>query len=178
VAERIDVRARDTRAIPFAGEQPPEMRPDIVIADVLPADERLWVELDECTWSRPLSFEVSAGQYTHVMKVTRQGIIARHRHTGPVLGLVLKGSWHYLEHDWVAREGGIVFEPPGQTHTLVVPEGCEEMITLFQVTGALIYTDPDGRAIGYDDVFTRLEKTRAHFAAVGLPVGELERLIR
>lgn len=154
------------------------MRPDVLVADVLPIDERLWVPLDEGTWSRPLSFDVTSGQYTHVMKVTKQGIIARHRHTGPVFGHVLKGEWHYLEHDWVAHTGGIVFEPPGETHTLVVPDGCDEMLTLFQVTGALIYVDPHGAAIGYDDVFTRLEKARAHFAAVGIDMVELERLIR
>ncbi len=37
-------------------------------------------------------------------------------------GFVLKGHWHYLEHDWVAEEGGYVYEPPGETHTLVVPD--------------------------------------------------------
>jgi 2,4'-dihydroxyacetophenone dioxygenase len=174
----VEVSTRDTRPIPFSGSQPEAMRPDIVVADVIPQDERLWVPLDDGSWSRPLSFDVSAGQYTHLMKVTRHGIIARHRHTGPVLGHVLEGSWHYLEHDWVAQEGGIVFEPPGETHTLVVPEGCSRMLTLFQVTGALIYVDPEGRAIGYDDVFTRLEKARAHFDAAGLPASELDRLIR
>jgi 2,4'-dihydroxyacetophenone dioxygenase len=173
----LDVRAQDTRAIPFAREQPGHMRPDLVIDDVLPADERWWVPLDEGTWSRPLLFDVTHGAYVHVMRVTRAGIISRHRHTGPVYAHVLRGSWHYLEHDWTAPEGGFAFEPPGETHTLVVSEGCEEMMTLFHVTGSLIYVDPQGVPIGYDDVFTRLEKTRAHFAAVGL-ADELEPLIR
>jgi 2,4'-dihydroxyacetophenone dioxygenase len=48
------------------------------------------------------------------MRVTRAGIIARHRHTGPVFAHILKGRWHYLEHDWVAEEGGFVFEPPAR----------------------------------------------------------------
>src|SRR5215208_6937142 len=26
--------------------------------------------------------------------------------------LVLKGEWRYLEHDWVATEGGYVYEAP------------------------------------------------------------------
>jgi hypothetical protein len=42
------------------------------------------------------------------------------------------------------------------------------MVTLFTVHGMLTYVDPDGNATGYDDVFTRLEKYRAHFEAVGL----------
>jgi 2,4'-dihydroxyacetophenone dioxygenase len=173
----LDVRAQDTRAIPFAGRQPVQMRPDLVVADVLPADERWWVPLDEGTWSRPLLFDVTHGAYVHVMRVTRAGIISRHRHTGAVYAQILKGSWHCLEHDWTAVEGSFAFEPPGETHTLVVTEGCEEMLTLFHVNGSLIYVDPDGAPIGYDDVFTRLEKTRAHFESVGLG-DALEGLIR
>ena len=131
---------------PTSGAQPHDMRPDLVVPDVWPADDRLWVPLNDGVWSRPLHFNVTAGQYTHVMRVTRQGIIARHRHTGPVFAHVLKGRWHYLEHDWVAEEGGFAFEPPGETHTLVVPEGCDEMVTLFQVNGALVYVEQDGTA--------------------------------
>ena len=148
-----------------------DMRPDLVVPDVWPRDEKLWVPLSDGVWSRPLHFNVTAGQYTHLMRVTRAGIIARHRHTGPVFAHVLKGRWHYLEHDWVAEEGGFVFEPPGETHTLVVPEGCEEMVTLFQVNGALMYVDQQGGAMGYDDVFTRLEGTRRHYESVGVDAG-------
>jgi hypothetical protein len=78
------------------------------------------------------------------MRVTKAGMIARHRHSGAVHAWVFKGRWHYLEHDWVAEEGSYIFEPPGETHTLVVPEGCSEMITFFQVNGSLIYVDPQG----------------------------------
>jgi hypothetical protein len=42
------------------------------------------------------------------------------------------------------------------------------MVTLFQVNCSLIYVDPQGVSTGYDDVFTRLDKARAHYAAVGL----------
>jgi 2,4'-dihydroxyacetophenone dioxygenase len=154
------------------------MRPDLLVPDLIARDERAWVPLDEGVWSRPLLFDVTHGGYSHVMRVARQGIVARHRHTGPVLAHVLRGRWHYLEHDWVADEGSFAFEPPGETHTLVVPEGCEEMLTVFHVTGALIYITPDGEPIGYDDVFTRLEKTRAHYRAAGLDDAEVDALVR
>ena len=89
--------SRDTAAEPFQGSQPQDMRPDLVIPDVWPGDEKLWVPLSDGVWSRPLHFNVTAGQYTHLMRVTRSGIIARHRHrhrhrhTGPVLAHILKG---------------------------------------------------------------------------------------
>lgn len=152
----------------FRGDQPTAMRPDFLVEDVLPRDERLWVELSAGVSSRPLQFNVTQGQYTHVLRVQRSGLVQRQRHGGPVHAFVLKGRWHYLEHDWTADEGGYVFEPPGETHTLVVPDGCDEMITIFQVTGSLIYVDLDGTPTGFDDVFTRLDSTRRHFEQCGL----------
>jgi 2,4'-dihydroxyacetophenone dioxygenase len=46
------------------------------------------------------------------------------------------------------------------------------------VNGALVYVAQDGTAIGYDDVFTRLEKTRRHFQSVGVDPEHLTTLIR
>lgn len=168
----------DPHPVPYQGSQPPDMRPDMVINDVLTEDQRVWVPVGDDVWSRPLQFNVTQGQYTHLLRVARAGIVARHRHSGAVHAYVLKGRWHYLEHDWIAEEGGYVFEPPGETHTLVVPEGCGEMITLFQVNGSLVYVDPQGQAVGYDDVFTRLETTRAHYVEAGLGEDYVTRFIR
>jgi 2,4'-dihydroxyacetophenone dioxygenase len=92
--------------------------------------------------------------------------------------MVLKGSWHYLEHDWVATEGSYIFEPPGEVHTLSVDEDVVEMITFFFVTGSLVYVDPDGRATGYEDAFTKLDAARSHYAAVGLGPDAADRLVR
>jgi quercetin dioxygenase-like cupin family protein len=169
----------DPKSIPYQKPQPYAMRPDMVIADAMGnKDPRLWVPLAEHVAVRPLQFNVTVGQYTHVMRVTKAGMIARHRHSGAVHAWVFKGRWHYLEHDWVAEEGSYIFEPPGETHTLVVPEGCAEMVTLFQVNGSLMYVDPQGASIGYDDVFTRLDKARAHYATVGLGERFVEQFIR
>ena len=103
---------------------------------------------------------------------------ARRHLPQPVHGYVLRGEWRYLEHDWIATEGGYVYEAPGETHTLVVDPHVEEMITLFQVNGAMIYVDPDGKNVGYDDVFTRIDKCRAHYARNGLGEGYVDQFIR
>jgi quercetin dioxygenase-like cupin family protein len=169
----------DLERIPYQKPQPRDMRPDMVILDGMAKDDpRVWVPLSEHVASRPLHFNVTLGQYTHVLRVTKAGVIARHRHAGCVHAWVFKGRWHYLEHDWVAEEGSYIFEPPGETHTLVVPEGCTEMITLFQVNGSLMYVDPHGVSLGYDDVFTRIERARAHYRGVGLGEDYVERFIR
>src|SRR3954464_13591723 len=122
-----NVSTRDTAPEPFLGSQPRDMRPDLVIPDVWPRDDVLWVPLSDGVWSRPLHFNVTAGQYTHLMRVIRGRIIARHRHTGPVFAHVLRGRWHSLEHGWGAGEGGFVFEPPRETRLQVVPDGRVQM---------------------------------------------------
>ena len=78
----------------------------------------------------------------------------------------------------MANEGDYVFEPPGETHTLVVPEDCDEMITLFMVYGSLIYVDTQGNPTGYDDVFLRIEKYKAHFEKVGLGADYINTFMR
>jgi 2,4'-dihydroxyacetophenone dioxygenase len=168
----------DLSRVAFRGAQPRDMRPDLVVGDVLPRDDRIWVPLGDGVWSRPLQLNVTQGQYTHVLRVDRAGIVARHRHSGAVHAYVLEGRWHYLEHDWVAEEGGYVFEPPGETHTLVVPDDVEEMITYFQVNGVMYYVDPWGKNLGYEDVFTKIDMCRAHFARVGLGYDYVDTFIR
>ena len=52
------------------------------------------------------------------------------------------------------------------------------MITLFHVTGAYVYVDPDGKVLGIEDVFTKLEAARRHYEAVGLGKAYADRFIR
>jgi 2,4'-dihydroxyacetophenone dioxygenase len=129
-------------------------------------------------WFRPLCLSASQGYWVNLLKVTRAGVLSRHRHTNPVHGYVLKGRWHYLEHDWVAEQGGYVYEPPGETHTLVVPEDVEEMITLFQVNGIMLYVDPVGNTLGYEDVFSKIAMCRRHYQECGLGANYVEQFIR
>jgi quercetin dioxygenase-like cupin family protein len=156
---------------------PPYAIPEIVTA-VLPEDERLWVPQAENVWFRPLLLNTVNGEWVKLLRVRKSGVLSRHRHPAPVHGYVLKGSWRYLEHDWIAREGMYVFEPPGEVHTLVVDEGVEEMITLFHVSGALVYLDETGRTCGWDDVHVKIDMCRRHFAEVGLGEDALRHFIR
>lgn len=171
---------QDSQLIPFRGQQPYGMIPDLVVTGALDldTDERLWVPQAENVSFRPLCLNVSEGYFVNLLRVKKVGILSRHRHTGPVHALVLRGRWHYLEHDWVAETGGYAFEPPGETHTLIVPQGVEEMITLFHVTGAYVYVDPDGKALGIEDVFTKLAAARRHYESVGLGADYIDRFVR
>lgn len=175
---RVPPKASSEDRMPYQKPQPFGMKPDLVIKNALEGDPRLWTPLSEGITSRPIMLNVSAGYYVHLMRVTRSGLLQRHRHSGQVHAYVLKGEWHYLEHEWRAQAGDFIFEPPGETHTLVVPEHCQEMLTLFTVYGSLMYVDPYGQAVDYDDVFTRIEKYKAHFEQLGLGEDAIEQFIR
>ena len=127
---------------------------------------------------RPLVLNVSQGYYINILRVRSSGVLSRHRHSGPVHAFTLRGRWRYLEHDWVATPGDYAFEPPGETHTLVVPDDVKEMATLFHVTGGYTYVDPYGEALGYEDVFTKLEHATRHYEAVGLGKEHVKRIVR
>ena len=154
------------------------LAPAEIATPALPEDERVWVPQAEGVWFRPLMLNTMQGQWCNLLRVRRAGVLSRHLHTNPVHGYVIKGRWRYLEHDWEAREGGYVYEAPGETHTLVVDEGVEEMITLFQVNGVMLYVDPDGAVLGYEDVFTKIALCRAHYQKIGLGAGYVDQFIR
>jgi len=149
-----------------------------IVCPAVPDDERLWVPSAPGVAFTPLFFDTVNGGWADVGRARTTGVISRHHHPAPVHAYVIKGSLRYQEHGWVASAGSYMFEPPGDTHTLIVDEGVDEMITFFYTVGCLIYVDDDGRPTGYDDVHTRIASCRAHFEAVGLGSDFIERYIR
>jgi 2,4'-dihydroxyacetophenone dioxygenase len=141
-------------------------------------DPRIWVPQTDCLSFRPLCLCVSQGYYVNLLKFKGGGILGRHRHSSPVHALTLKGGWGYKEHGWHADPGTYVFEPPGETHTLTLDEDCDEMITLFHVTGTLVYENDDGQMTGYDDVFTKLEKAKKWYNECGLGEDYVQQFVR
>ena len=161
--------------------QLPGIQPEIA-AQAIPADEREWVPQAPGVWFRPLLLNTVTGSWCNLLRVRQAGVLSRHIHPSWVTGYVIRGAWRYLEHDWVAREGSFVYEPPGEIHTLVVDEavgaGVTEMITLFNIHGAMVYVDDQGQPTGYEDVFTKLAMCRKHYAAVGLGEDYVQQFVR
>lgn len=172
--QKPDEDPRTPYQLPF----PVDAQDEIVVSKAIAEDERVWVPQTESVSFRPLCLNRSQGYWMNLLRVRKAGVLSRHRHPQPVHGFVLKGRWHYLEHDWVAEEGSYVFEPPGETHTLVVPDDVEEMITYFQVNGVMLYVDPHGEILGYEDVFTKIDMCREHYDNVGLGAEYVDQFIR
>ena len=180
VAASPERRSIDLSKIRYQLPQPAGMAPDALVGGALEleGDERLWVPQSQDVAFKPLMFNVSQGYFINIVRVRTSGLVSRHRHSGAVHSFTLRGKWRYLEHDWIASAGDYAFEPPGETHTLIVPEDVTEMITLFHVSGGYTYVDPYGIALGYEDVFTKLEEAGRHYEAVGLGKDYVRRLVR
>lgn len=186
----VDSRARTSRTTtPRAA--PAGALPDIVVPSIFNLsdweganddgtdDPRVWVPQTDCLSFRPLCLCTSQGYYVNLLKFKGGGILGRHRHSSPVHAVTFKGSWRYREHGWHAAPGTYVFEPPGETHTLVVDEDCDEMVALFHVTGSLLYVSEDtGEVVGFDDVFSKLEKARDWYEECGLGREYADQFIR
>ncbi len=123
------------------------------------SDEIPWVPQGERVWFKPLRFDLTSGRWVNLIRMTGDGRVNRHRHTGgQVLGYCIQGSWRYLEREWVARPGTFIYEPPGDIHTLVLEDGNEEMITLFVLEGVVQYLDDEDNILYQDDVFSKMER--------------------
>ena len=143
--------------------QQPGIQAEIAV-QAIPDDERVWVPQAPDVWFRPLLLNTVTGSWCNLLRVRKSGVLSKHIHPSWVTGYVIKGAWRYLEHDWIAKPGSFVYEPPGEIHTLVVDDvvGENEMITQFNIHGAMIYLDDNGKTTGYEDVFTKIEMCRKH----------------
>ncbi len=93
---------------------PPPYAVSDLVTTAIPDDERLWVPQAPNIWFRPLLLNTVQGEWVNLLRVRRSGVLSRHRHPAPVHGYVIKGTWRYLEHNWIAKAGDYVFEPPGE----------------------------------------------------------------
>lgn len=153
------------------------IQPEIAVA-AIPDDERVWVPQAPGVCFRPLLLNTVSGGWCNLLRVRKSGVLSRHRHPMMVVGYVIKGKWFYREHDWVATEGSFVYEPPGEVHTLEVPADCAEMITFFNIQGAMIYLNDANEQTGYEDVWTKIEMCRAHYASNGLGADYVDQFVR
>jgi hypothetical protein len=52
------------------------------------------------------------------------------------------------------------------------------MITFFNISGAMIYVDDEGRQTGYEDVLTKIDMCRRHYRDAGLGAAYVDQFIR
>jgi hypothetical protein len=152
------------------------------VTDEMRDNEDNWVPYIPGVHFLPLWFGTrSQPGFSNVLRVQPGMQLNPHYHPAGVYGYTIKGSWHYLEHDWVANPGTFLWEPPGEAHTLVVDAGAPiPMETYFVSLGGLVYLDSieSGKPVAYDDGFTLLELAIKHYKNIGRDVDDIHRLCR
>ena len=111
------------QVIPKSVWSPPE-----IVEKAISDDEREWVpSATPGVWMRPLQFDTVNGSWVNITRMRTEGFVSRHRHPAPVHGYVIKGSWRYLERDWVASEGSYL------VRAIVDINGNRVEISLFRI---------------------------------------------
>jgi uncharacterized RmlC-like cupin family protein len=115
-----------------------------------------------------LQFWAAIGQWAQLSRYQPGVRSDRHVHAGgQVMSYVIQGSWHYLEHDWVATAGSWVWEPPGDLHTLEIL-GDEPMIALFILSGVVQYLDENDQIVRQTDFRSRRKQYLEHCKEHGI----------
>jgi 2,4'-dihydroxyacetophenone dioxygenase len=163
---------------PIANVFKPDALPELYAAKVADADERYFMPLSETVFSRPIWISPQRNMWADILMAKTAGLVNRHYHPHHVFAYTISGKWGYLEHDWTAAAGDFVYEPPGESHTLVAYDSGEPMRVFFVVSGPLIWLDENGESVGHFDVHDYIAAARAHYDQVGLGSGLIDALFR
>lgn len=152
--------------------------PEMYAAKVAECEDHWFVPMSETVGSRPLWISPQRNMWADILMARAAGLVNRHYHPHQVFAYTISGKWGYLEHQWTATAGDFVYEPPGESHTLVAYECGEPMRVFFVVQGPLIWLDERGNGLAHYDVFDYLAACRAHYDAVGIGARHIDSLLR
>src|SRR5450432_1951622 len=79
------------------------------------------------------------GEFIALLKVPAGMSLPKHHHSGTVIVYTVSGSWKYMEHDWIARKGSIVYETAGTAHTPTAMPDDDDVITVNITQGELAF---------------------------------------
>lgn len=133
-----------------------------------------WAEMMPGIEIKVLRASTNPECYTLIARFAPGTTLPRHRHFGEVHAFTISGAWRYLDYDWIATAGSAVYEPPGSTHTLNVPEdGTEPAVVMFVVYGGMILFDDDDNFFMIDDAAGMVERYVGVLESKGEKVPEI-----
>jgi 2,4'-dihydroxyacetophenone dioxygenase len=107
-----------------------------------------------------------SGTFVTLLRGPASITLPKHHHCGIVIVYTINGRWKYLEHDWTAGEGSLVYETAASVHTPTgVGEG--EVITLNIQVGDAIYLDGNDNVLAIENWKTMLKRYVDFCAAKG-----------
>jgi 2,4'-dihydroxyacetophenone dioxygenase len=112
------------------------------------------------------------GETISLLKTPPGAKLATHHHTSTVIVYTVRGSWKYLEHDWVAREGSVVYETAATSHTPIAVSD-SEVVTFNVVSGELLYLDEKGNLAATENWRTAMRRYLDHCHKNGIEPKDL-----
>ncbi|MDG9924425.1 MULTISPECIES: 2,4'-dihydroxyacetophenone dioxygenase family protein [unclassified Pseudomonas] len=114
------------------------------------------------------------GETITLLKSPAGVTMPKHHHSGTVIVYTIKGAWKYLEHDWISKQGGVVFETAGTSHTpMALAEYGDEIITLNIVQGDLLYFDENDNLFAIENWKSGVERYLAYCKANGIEAKDI-----
>lgn len=114
------------------------------------------------------------GETITLLKAPAGATLPKHHHSGTVIVYTIKGAWKYIEHDWISREGGVVFETAGTSHTpITLTEYGDEIITLNITQGDLLYFDENDNLFAIENWKSGVERYLAFCKANGIEAKDI-----
>lgn len=111
------------------------------------------------------------GEIIALLKAPANYQLPAHYHGGSVVVYTLQGRWSYVEHDWIAEEGSLVYETTASQHT---PRSHDkEVITLNIVRGDSEYLDADGNVLAKENWKTHMDRYLAYCESQGITPKDL-----
>lgn len=114
------------------------------------------------------------GEIVSVLKVPPGIQLPKHHHTGPVIVYTVQGRWKYLEHDWTATPGSVVYETASSDHTPVALENGTEDVVTFNIThGELVFLDSNDQVLAVENWKTSLQRYESYCRDNGIATRDL-----
>lgn len=112
------------------------------------------------------------GEMIVLMKAPATMRLPKHHHSGTVIVYTIEGRWKYVEHDWIAGPGSIVFETAAESHTpQAVGDG--QVLLLNIIIGDLIFMDEDNKVLAIENWKSALKRYQNYCGAAGIEPRDL-----
>jgi len=109
------------------------------------------------------------GEVLATFKLPAGELLPLHHHTGTITIFTVQGRWRFLEHDWVATPGSVVFAPSSLRHTpQALPEEENEVLVFCAIVGELHFLDSQGNALAVENWKTAVNRYLAHCKVHGI----------
>lgn len=145
--------------------------------------DEYWLEFFENMWIKPLLIDTRNNIHTNLLYVSKDTIGPRHYHIGAAHGLVIKGFYGFIdegrEQDIVGN-GSYMYEPAGILHQpffrMCKNDGV--YLSYFTMYGGIVQLDENNQPVRFTDALSQLDRFKQHYKEKGLPITELEKIVK